>query len=131
MPAAHNTVSLATRSPFTITPNSNRMGYRLQGAKLEPRERIELISEAVSFGAVQVPPDGQPIVLMADCQTTGGYSKIAHVARVDLPVLAQMMPGQTIYFEMISLDEAQRAYVEREREFGELRRAVSGFRKER
>src|SRR5205814_4640658 len=100
-------------SEFAITPSSDRMGYRLQGAKLAPREAIEMISEAVSFGTIQVPPDGNPIILMADCQTTGGYPKIAQVASVDLPRLAQMMPGQTVRFELISLDEAQRLYLAR------------------
>jgi len=78
---------------FRITPNSDRMGYRLAGPKLELREPIEMISEGVTFGTIQLPPDGNPIVLMADRQTTGGYPKIANVASVDLPSLAQMMPA--------------------------------------
>ena len=115
-------------SEFVITPNSDRMGYRLQGAKLVPREAIEMISESVSFGTVQVPPDGNPIILMADCQTTGGYPKIAQVASVDLPLLAQMMPGQRVRFERISLDEAQRLYLARQHDFAQVLLSVARLR---
>ena len=109
---------------FTLTSNSDRMGYRLEGTKLATREPIEMISEGVSFGTIQVPPDGNPIILMADCQTTGGYPKIAHAASVDLPMLAQMMPGQTIRFELISLDAAQALYLASERELRGIRAAA-------
>jgi antagonist of KipI len=112
-------------SEFAITPNSDRMGYRLQGAKLVPREAIEMISEGVSFGTIQVPPDGNPIILMADCQTTGGYPKIAQVASVDLPLLAQMMPGESVRFELISLDDAQRLYLARRHDFAQVSRSVA------
>ena len=112
-------------SAFTLTPNSDRMGYRLEGAKLALREPIEMISEGVSFGTIQVPPDGNPIILMADCQTTGGYPKIAQVASVDLPALAQMMPGQAMRFEPISLERAQELYLAREREFVQLRESIA------
>jgi biotin-dependent carboxylase-like uncharacterized protein len=112
-------------SEFAITPNSDRMGYRLQGAKLVPREAIEMISEGVSFGTVQVPPDGNPIILMADCQTTGGYPKIAQVASVDLPFLAQMMPGQQVRFERISLDEAQQLYLARQHDIAQVLLSVA------
>jgi len=117
-------------SEFAITPNSDRMGYRLQGAKLVPRETIEMISEGVSFGTVQVPPDGNPIILMADCQTTGGYPKIAQVASVDLPLLAQMMPGQRVRFERISLDEAQRLYHARLQDFAQVSLSVAELKLE-
>ncbi|HEY3177495.1 MAG TPA: biotin-dependent carboxyltransferase family protein [Casimicrobiaceae bacterium] len=112
-------------SEFVITPNSDRMGYRLQGEKLAPREAIEMISEGVSFGTVQVPPDGNPIILMADCQTIGGYPKIAQVASVDLPLLAQMMPGQKVRFELIALDHAQRLYLARQNDFAQVLQKVS------
>ena len=84
-----------------------------------------MISEGVSFGTIQVPPDGNPIILMADCQTTGGYPKIAQVASVDLPRLAQMMPGQTVRFELISLDEAQRLYLARQHDLAQILQSVS------
>jgi biotin-dependent carboxylase-like uncharacterized protein len=109
---------------FRITPNSDRMGYRLEGPELELREPIEMISEGVTFGTIQLPPDGNPIVLMADRQTTGGYPKIANVASVDLSLLAQMMPDQLLSFEIVSLDEAQRLYLARERDIGVVAQAI-------
>ncbi|WP_028594783.1 biotin-dependent carboxyltransferase family protein [Paenibacillus assamensis] len=96
---------------FRISPQSDRMGYRLEGGALRLEAPVELLSEAVSFGTIQVPPDGNPIVLMADRQTVGGYPKIAQVASVDLPVLAQMKPGERIRFTEISLEEAQQLYI--------------------
>jgi antagonist of KipI len=117
-------------SEFAITANSDRMGYRLEGAKLVPREAIEMISEGVSFGTVQVPPDGNPIILMADCQTIGGYPKIAQVASVDLPLLAQMMPGQRMRFEWISLDEAQSLYLARQHDFAQVSLSVAELKQE-
>jgi len=99
---------------FRLTPQSDRMGFRFEGPKLLLREPLEMISEAVAFGTIQVPADGCPIVLMADRQTTGGYPKIASVASVDLPVLAQMMPHQGVRFTLISLEQAQQLYLARE-----------------
>jgi antagonist of KipI len=92
---------------FQITPQSDRMGYRLSGSRLELEQPLELLSEAVTAGTIQVPSDGQPIILMADRQTTGGYPKLGFVASVDLPILAQRKPGTTIRFKEISLMEAQ------------------------
>jgi antagonist of KipI len=89
-----------------------------------------MISEGVTFGTMQVPPDGNPIILMADCQTTGGYPKIAQAASVDLPLLAQMMPGQTMHFEMISLELAQELYLAREREFEMIRESSAHLAQE-
>lgn len=92
---------------YRIANQSERMGYRLIGEKVSLISPADILSEAVSFGAIQVPPNGQPIILMADRQTTGGYPKIANVASVDLPRLAQKLPGDEIRFELISLDKAQ------------------------
>jgi antagonist of KipI len=103
-------------SPYEVTVQSNRMGYRLKGRKLERKIDEEMISEAVTFGTIQVPRDGQPIILMADRQTTGGYPRIAQVLSVDLPVLAQARPGDVIQFQKMTFAEAQRLYIERERE---------------
>lgn len=105
---------------FRVTSQSDRMGLRLRGDALALREAREMVSEGVSAGAVQVPPDGQPIVLMADCQTLGGYPKIAHVISVDLPKLAQARPGDSVRFVASTLAEAQRLCRERERELGIL-----------
>jgi allophanate hydrolase subunit 2 len=83
-----------------------------------------MVSEAVSFGTVQVPPDGNPIVLMADRQSAGGYPKIAYVASVDLPLLAQALPGDAVQFAPVTLDEAQALYLEREKTLAALRASV-------
>lgn len=96
-----------TAAEFTISHQSDRMGCRLTGPALALQAPLEMISEAVAFGTVQVPPDGQPIVLMADRQTTGGYPKIAAIASVDLPLLAQKVPGETVAFELIALEHAR------------------------
>jgi antagonist of KipI len=109
---------------FRVMPQSDRMGCRLEGPPLERSVTAEMISEAVTAGSVQVPPDGRPIVLLADRPTTGGYPKIAQVATVDLPLLAQWRPGMEVRFQEIGLKEAQRLYVERERRLRQLAVAV-------
>ncbi len=110
---------------FLITPQSDRMGYRLKGPALELKEPKEMISEAVSHGTIQVPPDGNPIVLLSDRQTIGGYPRIAQVVTVDFPVVAQLKPGDRIRFEEISLAEAEQLYVAREREMQELKTGIA------
>lgn len=115
-------------SPYRISPQSERMGYRLQGPELPTRSREQLLSEVTSFGTVQVPPDGQPIVLMADRQTTGGYTKIAHVASVDLPLVAQHMPGDTLQFREVSVQEALDLDSQREAAFASLHEALQPVR---
>jgi len=102
---------------YTLSGDSDRMGYRLAGAALTLSTPCELLSESVAFGTVQVPPSGQPLVLMADRQTTGGYPRIAQVASVDLPRLAQMLPGDALRFSLIDLHDAQKLFIERARTF--------------
>lgn len=109
---------------FTVSARSDRMGYRLEGMKLALDEPVEQLSSAVAMGTVQLPPGGDPIVLMADHQTTGGYPVIAHVASVDLGSIAQLRPGDTLAFAEVTLDEAQRRYLERERMLGTLRHSL-------
>lgn len=104
-------------SEYCLSPQSDRMGYRLTGEALSLSSPHEILSETVALGAIQVPADGQPIILMADRGTTGGYPKIANVVSVDLPRLAQMMPGQSLRFELIELAEAQRLAVMQARVF--------------
>ena len=94
------------RNEWTLQSNSDRMGYRFQGQTLELKQPLEMLSHAIQFGSVQVPPSGQPIILMADAQTTGGYPKIANVIDADLGALAQVRLGSTIKFEAVSLQEA-------------------------
>ncbi|ALM82938.1 biotin-dependent carboxyltransferase family protein [Bordetella sp. N] len=100
---------LTTRS-YTVTQQSDRMGARLSGEPLKLTAPLELISEATAFGTIQVPPDGQPIVLMADRQSAGGYPKIAYVASADLPPLAQAMPGDALHFKAIAQADAELAW---------------------
>ncbi|NMI05205.1 biotin-dependent carboxyltransferase family protein [Paenibacillus sp. SZ31] len=100
---------------YVISPQSDRMGYRLQGSRLELEQPLDRLSDAVTYGTVQVPPDGQPIILMADHQTIGGYPVIAQVARVDMPILAQAKPGTRIAFEQITHDQAGQLYMKQER----------------
>jgi biotin-dependent carboxylase-like uncharacterized protein len=96
-------------TPFRISSRSNRVGYRLEGATL-PAQTGELqLSEPVAPGTIQLPPNGQPIVLMADRQTTGGYPRLGHVIRADVPKLAQRWLGDTVTFRAVTLDEARRA----------------------
>jgi antagonist of KipI len=92
---------------YSVLPKSDRMGLRLIGTQLILKEPREMVSEPVAFGSVQVPPEGQPIVLMADRQTIGGYPRIAEVVSVDLPLLAQLHPGDRLLFTLVSLEEAQ------------------------
>lgn len=110
--------------PFQISPQSDRMGYRLKGAMLRLEKAIEMLSEAVTFGTIQVPADGNPIILMADRQTTGGYPKIGEIASVDLPLLAQVKPDDTIHFTNITLEEAQQLYLEREKKIKQLKHGI-------
>lgn len=100
-------LKLFFNTPYIVTTEANRMGYRLQGVPLQQKVQHELLSSAVTYGTIQVPSNGQPIVLMADRQTTGGYAKIAQVISTDLSKLAQCMPGTSILFKLISLEEAQ------------------------
>jgi antagonist of KipI len=105
---------------FRIGADSNRVGFRLEGARLALAAPLELVSEAVTFGTLQLPPSGGPIALMAEHPTTGGYPQIGQVAAVDLPRLAQRRPGESLRFAEIGLDEAQTRYLERERELARL-----------
>ncbi|MGM9927906.1 MAG: biotin-dependent carboxyltransferase family protein [Bacillus sp. (in: firmicutes)] len=100
--------------PFHVTTQSDRMGYRLQGPSLQKTHQAECLSEAVCFGTLQVPPDGNPIILLADRQPTGGYPVIGQIASIDLPVIAQCKPGDVLSFQEISREEAQRLYLEKE-----------------
>jgi antagonist of KipI len=93
-------------SQFVVTPESNRMGYRLDGPRLEHSGAADILSDATPIGSVQVPASGHPILLMADRQTTGGYPKIATVITADLPLAGQLAPGDWIEFEPCSLTAA-------------------------
>ncbi|MFA5488645.1 MAG: biotin-dependent carboxyltransferase family protein [Candidimonas sp.] len=107
--------ALLTQSAFRLSPHSDRMGYRLEGAVLQRSDMADILSESVGFGTMQVPPDGQPIVLMADRQSVGGYPRIAQVAAVDWPRLTQAFPGDPLTFSLIDLDAAQHLLLVRSR----------------
>ncbi len=98
---------------WKVTPDSNRMGFRLAGPVLARAEAIEILSEPACLGTVQVPANGMPIALMADRQTTGGYPKIAEIAAADVPRMAQLAPGGQVQFARCTLEQA-----------GELRRVL-------
>ncbi|MFB5283130.1 biotin-dependent carboxyltransferase family protein [Peribacillus sp. Hz7] len=110
--------------PFTISMNSDRIGYRLKGTPLSLAEPKEYLSEPVIFGSIQVPTNGRPILLMADHPTTGGYPRIGEVASVDLPLIAQLKPGDVLSFQEISVQQAQRLLLEREAMIGVLKQGI-------
>ena len=118
-------------SPYSVSQRSDRMGYRLDGEKIEHKKGADILSNATSFGPIQVPNDGQPIVLMADAQTTGGYTKIATVIKADLYKLAQLGSGGVIRFKSVSVNEAVMAYEAYIKEFvrlnGLLERKVHSY----
>lgn len=94
---------------YTVTNRADRMGYRLSGPKLAHAKGPDIVSDAIAPGSVQVPGFGEPIVLLADRQTTGGYPKIATVIGADLPALGQRRPGERLRFEAVSVETAQAA----------------------
>lgn len=110
--------------PFTVTMDSDRMGVRLDSLSLPRHDISDLLSEAATPGTVQVPPNGKPILLLGDCQTIGGYPKIAHVITVDLPIAAQLWPGDSVRFYEVSLAEAQELLLEREKDFCRFRLGI-------
>ncbi|PVH26697.1 5-oxoprolinase subunit C family protein [Sphingobacterium corticibacter] len=111
-------------STFEVDRNSNRMGYVLRGNPFQKIKDQEMLSTAVLPGTIQVPGNGQPIVLMADCQTTGGYPRIAQIAAVDLPRCGQLKPGDRICFQEISLREAENLYLEQERHYQQMKLSI-------
>jgi 5-oxoprolinase (ATP-hydrolysing) subunit C len=94
-------------STYKLSGRSDRMGYRLDGPAVEHAKGFNIVSDGVALGAVQIPGDGQPIVLMADRQSTGGYPKLGHVIRADIGRLAQCRAGDTVRFEAVSIDTAR------------------------
>jgi biotin-dependent carboxylase-like uncharacterized protein len=105
---------LLVRARYMISPQSNRMGYRLDGAALSHAGSADILSEAMPNGAIQVPASGQPILLLVERATTGGYATIANVITADLPVAGQLAPGEWIEFDPVIRDEAIAALRRRE-----------------
>jgi len=110
---------------FAVSSDSDRMGVRIDGPELKREDNVDLISEAVAPGTIQVPPSGKPILLLGDCQTIGGYPKIAHVITVDLGIAAQLRAGDRVRFSEVSLADAHHLLLEREREFDRFRIGLS------
>ena len=116
-------LEIFAREKFFVSPDSDRMAVRLDGPRLK-REEVDLLSEAVAPGTVQLPPNGRPILLLNDCQTIGGYPKIAHVITVDLGIAAQLRAADSVRFREVSLDDAHRALFERESDLEQFRRGI-------
>lgn len=107
---------------YSIGNESDRMGYRLEGAQIESKEGVDIISDGIVPGSIQIPAKGTPIILLADRQTTGGYAKIGTVISADLPLLAQCMPGTKIHFEELSVKKAQKILKKRSQLWNRLTR---------
>lgn len=126
----HHWFSEAARHRFThefyqLTARSDRMGARLAGAKLVLAAPREMTSQAVACGSVQVPPDGQPIILLAERQTIGGYPQIGHIISVDLPKLARAWPGTEVSFREVTWEESQKLKRQHELDFKRLQTGLN------
>lgn len=106
---------------YTVTPASDRMGMKLSGPAPQAKSGTDIVSDGIALGSVQIPAGGQPIILLADRQTVGGYAKIATVIRADLPKLAQMRPGDTVRFVKASRKEALTALKEMQDALADLK----------
>lgn len=107
-------------SEYTVTPKNDRMGYRLSGPVITHRSGADIISSGTTNGSIQVPGHGLPIILTADHQTVGGYTQIANVISVDLPVVGQLKPGDRVHFKEIDLQEAQTLIAKQDHHFNQL-----------
>ena len=109
---------------YTVTSDFDRMGCRLEGPFIAPKDTTDMISDGIAYGSVQVPSHGKPIVLLSDRQTTGGYPKLATVASVDIPKLVQRKTDHRIHFTAISVEEAQKLYREEEKAYEKMRSEI-------
>ncbi len=114
---------------YVVTPQMDRMGVRLEGAPLVhlTPESADIVSDGVTPGVIQVPGNGQPIILLADCQTVGGYPKIATVISADMPRLAQLKPGRVLRFAAVNAAQAKQALLEREEIFAQWVAGISEY----
>jgi antagonist of KipI len=111
-------------SEYRVSNEADRMGYRLEGPKIEHKDSADIISDGIALGAIQVPAHGRPIIMLADRQTTGGYTKIANVISVDIPSIAQLKPGDSLTFEEVSIEAAQQLYRKRATQITQFKRFV-------
>lgn len=110
--------------PYTVTSDFDRMGCRLEGPFIASKNGSDIISDGIAFGSIQVPTHGKPIILLADRQTTGGYAKIATVATVDIPKLVQRKTDHKVRFKAITVEEAQKLYLEEEKQLVAMRNQI-------
>ena len=109
---------------YTVTSDFDRMGCRLEGAFIAPKETSDIISDGIAFGSIQVPSHGKPIILLSDRQTTGGYAKIATVISVDIPKIVQRKTDHKVHFQAITVEEAQKLYLEEVSELDAMRKTI-------
>ncbi len=109
---------------YSVTSDFDRMGCRLEGPFIASKNGSDIISDGIAFGSIQVPAHGKPIILLADRQTTGGYAKIATVATVDIPKMVQRKTDHKIRFQAITVEEAQRLYLEEEKQYVAMRSQI-------
>ena len=119
-------VSAFLSGVYTVTPEFDRMGCRMEGPEIEHNGSADILSDGIAFGAVQVPDSGQPIVMLADRQTTGGYTKIANVISADFRLLGQLKSGDRVRFEKVSLAAAQEALLAQRASLRLLRHVLDG-----
>lgn len=111
---------------YTLAPESDRMGARLAGKLIEAKHGVDIISDAIALGSVQIPASGTPIIMLVDRQTTGGYAKIGTVITPDLPRLAQCLPGEEVRFAFVTVEEANKLYKQHQKTLKKLARKT-GF----
>ena len=114
-------------SEYEVTNEADRMGYRLSGPALEHKAGADIISDGINLGSIQIPGHGMPIVMMADRQTTGGYTKIATIISIDISLIAQLKPGDKVRFEKIDIMEAHKALKEYEDKIQIIKKYVNGY----
>lgn len=110
---------------YKVSNYADRMGYRIEGEPLIRSEEKEILSSPVTFGTIQVPNGGQPIILMTDRQTTGGYPRMGNVISVDLPILAQLKPADYVSFEKVTVKEAEQLFIEQEESINLLKKFIT------
>lgn len=116
---------LLETSEFAVSVNSDRMGYRLEGPEIKLSQTPDLVSAAVTFGTIQLLPSGQMILLMADHQTSGGYPRLANVIAADLPLAAQLGPGEKMRFRIVPQHETEQAILAMEHDLSWLKTGLS------
>jgi len=121
---AQEEINIFFKSKYNVSNASDRMGYRLEGNQIKHKLTPDIISDGLGKGAIQIPGNGEPIIMMSDAQTTGGYTKIGYVIKSDLNKLAQLKPGDQIQFKEISIEEAQGKYIDYMNKFSTIEEKI-------